>query len=34
VVLWISARMFRAASLMRGQNFSRHNLWAALRDAE
>lgn len=34
VVLWISARMFRAATLMRGQNFNRHNLWAALRDAE
>ncbi len=34
VVLWVSARMFRAATLMRGQNFNRHNLWLALRDAE
>ncbi|MBN1630664.1 MAG: ABC transporter permease, partial [Thermoleophilia bacterium] len=31
VVLWMSARVFRAAIFMRGQNFSRHNLWAALR---
>jgi ABC-2 type transport system permease protein len=34
VVLWISARVFRAAILMRGQNFTRRNLWAALRDAD
>jgi ABC-2 type transport system permease protein len=34
VVLWISSRVFRAAILMRGQSFSRHNLWAALRDAD
>ena len=34
VVLWISARVFRAAILMRGQNFTGHNLWVALRDAE
>jgi ABC-2 type transport system permease protein len=33
IVLWISARVFRAAILMRGQSFTRHNLWAALRDA-
>jgi ABC-2 type transport system permease protein len=30
-VLWLSSRVFRAAILMKGQNFSRHNLWAALR---
>jgi hypothetical protein len=34
IVLWISARVFRAAILMRGQNFTRRNLWAALRDAD
>lgn len=34
VVLWISSRVFRAAILMRGQNFTRHNLWVALRDAD
>jgi len=34
LVLWISARVFRAAILMRGQNFTRRNLWAALRDAD
>jgi ABC-2 type transport system permease protein len=33
VVLWVSTRVFRAAILMRGQNFTRHNLWVALRDA-
>jgi ABC-2 type transport system permease protein len=31
VFLWVSVRVFRAAILMRGQNFSRHNLWLALR---
>lgn len=31
VFLWVSTRVFRAAILMRGQNFSRHNLWTALR---
>jgi ABC-2 type transport system permease protein len=34
VVLWLSARVFRAAILMRGQNFTRHNFWMALRDPE
>jgi len=34
VVLWISTRVFRAAIFMRGQNFTRHNLWVALRDAD
>lgn len=34
LVLWMSARVFRAAILMRGQNFTRHNLWAALRDSD
>jgi ABC-2 type transport system permease protein len=34
LVLWMSARMFRAAILMRGQNFTGHNLWRALRDAD
>jgi ABC-2 type transport system permease protein len=34
VVLWVSTRVFRAAILMRGQNFTRHNLWVALRDAD
>jgi ABC-2 type transport system permease protein len=34
IVLWISARVFRVAILMRGQNFTRRNLWAALRDAD
>jgi ABC-2 type transport system permease protein len=34
VVLWVSARVFRAATLMRGQNFNRRNLWAALSDAD
>jgi ABC-2 type transport system permease protein len=34
VMLWISARVFRAAILMRGQNFTGHNLWVALRKAE
>jgi len=34
LVLWVSARVFRAAILMRGQNLSRRNLWAALRDAD
>jgi ABC-2 type transport system permease protein len=34
IVLWISARVFRAAILMRGQTFGARNLWAALRSAE
>ncbi|MCE5252635.1 MAG: ABC transporter permease [Actinomycetia bacterium] len=34
VVLWISTRVFRAAIFMRGQNFTRHNHWVALRDAD
>lgn len=34
VVLWLSTRVFRAAIFMRGQNFTRHNLWVALRNAE
>ncbi|MFH0915161.1 MAG: ABC transporter permease [bacterium] len=34
VVLWVSTRVFRAAIFMRGQNFTRHNLWVALRDAD
>lgn len=34
VVLWVSTRVFRAAIFMRGQNFSRRNLWAALRNAD
>ncbi len=33
VFYWVAARVFRAAILMRGQNFSRRNLWAALRRA-
>jgi uncharacterized membrane protein len=31
VFLWVSVRVFRAAILMRGQSFSRRNLWNALR---
>jgi ABC-2 type transport system permease protein len=31
VFLWVSTRVFRAAILMRGQSFSRRNLWTALR---
>ena len=31
VVLWVAGRVFRAAILMRGQNFTGHNLWVALR---
>lgn len=34
VVLWISARVFRAAILMRGQSFGARNLWTALRSAD
>ncbi len=34
VILWLSARVFRAAILMRGQNFTGHNLWAALRNPD
>jgi ABC-2 type transport system permease protein len=34
VVLWVSTRVFRAAIFMRGQNFTRHNLWVALRKAD
>ena len=34
VVLWLSTRVFRAGILMRGQNFTRHNLWIALRNAD
>ena len=34
VALWVSTRVFRAAIFMRGQNFTRHNLWVALRDAD
>lgn len=33
LVVWVSARVFRAAILMRGQNFTRRNLWAGLRKA-
>ena len=32
-IIWVSTRVFRAAILMRGQNFTPHNLWVALRDA-
>lgn len=31
VVLWLATRVFRAAIFMRGQNFTGHNLWVALR---
>ena len=34
VVLWLSIRVFRAAILMRGQGFTAHNLWRAVRQAE
>lgn len=34
VVLWLAGRVFRAAILMRGQNFTGHNLWVALRDPD
>ncbi len=34
VMLWVSARVFRAATLMQGQSFSGRNLVAALRGAE
>jgi ABC-2 type transport system permease protein len=34
VLLWVAARIFRAAILMRGQGISRHNLWMALRNPE
>ncbi len=33
IVLWIATRVFRMAILMRGQSFTRHNLWEALRNA-
>lgn len=32
--LWISARVFRAATLMQGQSFTPRNLWSALRHAD
>jgi ABC-2 type transport system permease protein len=32
--LWISGRVFRAATLMQGQSFTPRNLWAALRNAD
>ena len=32
--LWISGRVFRAAMLMQGQNFTPANLWTALRHAD
>lgn len=34
VVLWVSSRVFRAAILMKGQRFTRRNVWSALRDAD
>jgi ABC-2 type transport system permease protein len=34
VILWLAARVFRAGILMRGQNFTGHNVWAALRDPD
>ena len=34
VLFWVSSRVFRAAILMRGQSFTRHNLWTALRRAD
>jgi len=34
VVLWVSSRVFRAAILMKGQRFTRRNVWAALRDSD
>ena len=34
MLLWVAARIFRAAILMRGQGISRHNLWAALRNPD
>lgn len=34
IVLWISIRVFRAAILMRGQSFTAHNVWRAVRRAE
>ncbi len=33
IVLWIATRVFRMAILMRGQSFTRRNLWGALRNA-
>jgi ABC-2 type transport system permease protein len=32
VLLWVAARVFRAAILMRGQSLTPHNLWVALRN--
>ena len=32
--LWISGRVFRAATLMQGQSFTPKNLWVALRNAD
>jgi len=32
--LWISGRVFRAATLMQGQSFTPRNLWSALRHAD
>jgi ABC-2 type transport system permease protein len=32
--LWISGRVFRAATLMQGQSFTPRNLWTALRNAD
>ena len=34
VLFWVSSRVFRAAILMRGQSFTKHNLWTALRRAD
>jgi len=33
IFFWVAARVFRVAILMRGQSFSRRNLWTALRRA-
>ena len=34
LVLWVSGKVFRAAILMKGQTFTRRNIWAALRNEE
>ncbi len=34
LVLWVSGKVFRAAILMRGQTFTRSNIWAAMRNEQ
>jgi len=34
VFLWLSARVFRAATLMQGKSFTPRNIWAALRNKQ